>query len=551
MSAEAALTGGHTQDVTASAAWASSNLDVAIVSMDVATRGEVTAVGAGSATVTATFNGLTASAQVSASRMRVTSTVPTFQTLEDGVLSFNARLTSTLPATTPLRWRLSLIRKGLPPAADEPFAGQAVYYFTGAAGEDPERPETWTSSFVTDGSGVGYVGPESGFPVSTTQLQSDAGQTTALRMKFPFKGRYTLALELLDLTDSGAPARIDEATMQDIIVGTIRAPDASELLLYVASTNNDVNSAGVWPQAFSVHPDGTQLRQLTPVTNPIGVPRDTHSEVTRSPDRKTVAWVDGRDMSGGIFSTGLIYLADADGSNVRRLTQADASLCHEYSVEFSPDSKWVAFDRSCMRDQVPGGRDSMSFQFIIRADGTDERRILIPGHNDMPAPAPISNFGDGVFSRDGSTLYTLEFPAKGTRIWAYSLADGSSRMVVDFAIQGQEYAIIPGRPMVLPNGDLLYHYMNLDVSSDTWLERIKPDGTGREIVRPIVGHSGSTAGYYQGFFALSPDGTRVAYEQWDDATQGFIVMVSDLDGSNAVPMGNPPAYFVGRISWVK
>ncbi|MCI0569309.1 MAG: Ig-like domain-containing protein, partial [Myxococcaceae bacterium] len=33
LKAEAALTGGHTQDVTASAAWASSNLDVAIVSM--------------------------------------------------------------------------------------------------------------------------------------------------------------------------------------------------------------------------------------------------------------------------------------------------------------------------------------------------------------------------------------------------------------------------------------------------------------------------------------------------------------------------------------
>ncbi|MCY1022815.1 Ig-like domain-containing protein [Pyxidicoccus sp. MSG2] len=548
LKAEATLTGGHTQDVTGSATWASSNLDVAVISLDAATRGEATAVGAGSSTVTATFNGLSATAQVSAALMRVTATVPTFQPLEDGVLSFNARLTSTLPATMPLRWKLTLGRKGLPPAADEPFVGQAIQYFSGAAGEDPQRPETW-SSFETDASGVGFIGPESGVPVGTTQLQSGAGQTTPLRLKFPYKGSYTLTLELYDLTDSGAPARIDEPTTLDLIVGSIRAPAASELLLYVASTNNDIDSEAVWPQAFSVYPDGTQLHQLTPVTAPVVLPRDTHSEVTRSPDRKTVAWVDGRDMSGGIFSQGLIYLADADGSNVRRLTQADASLCGEREVEFSPDGKWIAFVRSCSSDPAPG-RSSTEFQFIIRTDGTDERRVFIPGHNDMPAPTPISSFGFGVFSRDSSTLYTVEFPAAGNRLWAWSLADGSSRLVVDFAIKGQEYASISKFPMVLPNGDLLYHYVNDEMSSDNWLERIKPDGTGREIVRPI-GLSELDARYLQGRFALSPDGTRVAYAQWDDVATGYTITVSDLDGSNAVPMGNAPAYYVGRISWVK
>ncbi|WP_181790664.1 Ig-like domain-containing protein [Myxococcus llanfairpwllgwyngyllgogerychwyrndrobwllllantysiliogogogochensis] len=552
--ATATLDNGTSQDVTTSATWKSSQPTVAVVSMDASTRGQVTPVGPGASSLTATFNGLSASAQVNVARLSVSAVVPTFQTLEDGVVSFTAQLAKAVAPSTKLRWRVTLSRTNPPmtssePEIQSPVVGQALRYDTGTAGEVSDRPETWMGGFETDGSGVTYLGPEEGFEVGTTQLQTSEGQTWAFRTRFAIKGRYTQLLELLDVSEAGAPVRLGGETALSATVGTLRAPDASELLLYAASPTGEATSEeSSFPQAYAVSPDGTRLRQLTPVPAPFVSPRDVHSELTRSPDRKTMAWVDGRDMFGGIFFRGVVYLADADGSHVRRLSQVSPALCGERSVEFSPDGQWISFVRSCSYDPFPG-RASTEFQYIIRPDGTDERRILIADVNDMPSPTPISSVVYGTFSRDSATLYTVEYLAKGTRLWAYSLADGSARKVLDFAVRGQEMASLSKFPMVLPNGDLLYHYRNLDVTSDTWLERVKPDGTGREIVRPIgLGNHGQ---YLQSLFTLSPDGTRVAYAQVDPETGIATIMVSNIDGTDAVSMGNPPAYFVRRVSWVR
>lgn len=552
--AEATLSNGRTQDVTASAAWTSNLPDVAVVSMTASTRGQVTPVGQGSATITATFNGLSANGEVSVSRLSVSGTVPTFQTLEEGVVSFTARLTNALPPSTRLRWRVGVIRHDPPtdlnvPPTDSPVVGQPVRYFSGAAGEVAERPETWTSGSETDAGGAAFLGAEQGFVLSGTGLQGVEGHTQSFRTRFAIKGSYAFTLELFEVGDSGALTRIGDATELSATVGTVRVPDESELLLFGASPTAGVESEEAsFPQAFAVRPDGSRFRQLTPVPSPFFSPRDVHSELVRSPDRKSVVWVDGRDKFGGVYFQGLLYIADADGTRVRRLTQANAALCGERMPEYSPDGQWISFVRSCMRDPSPG-RDSTEFTFLIRADGTDERRILISGVNDMPAPTPISPIVYSTFSRDSGTLYTVEYAIVGSRLWAYSLADGDARVVVDFTVRGQEVASIVRFPMVLANGDLLYHYRNDSVSSDTWLERIRPDGTGREIVRPIP--LGDMGQFLQANFTASPDGTKVAFSERDPVTGSNTIMVSNIDGSDAVSMGNPPAYFVRRISWAR
>lgn len=552
--AEATLSNGRTQDVTASAAWTSNTTDVAVVSMTASTRGQVTPVGQGSATITATFNGLRGTGQVSVSKLSITSVVPTFQTMEDGVVSFTARLTKALPPSTRLRWRVSVIRHNPPadlhlPPTDSPVVGQPVRYFSGTAGEVADRPETWTGGSETDASGAAYMSQESGFELGATELQGAEGHTYSFRTRFAIKGDYTFNVELFEVGAAGEPTRIGDAAELRATVGTMRATDASELLLFTASPSAGAQTdEESFPQAFAVRPDGSQFRQITQAPTPFFSPRDVHSEVIRSPDRKSVVWVDGRDKFGGVYFQGLLYIADADGSRVRRLTQASSLLCGERMPEFSPDGQWISFFRSCMRDPYPG-RDGLEFTFIIRADGTDERRVLINGINDMPPPVPISPLVFSSFSRDSKTLYTVEYALNGTQLWAFSLEDGSARSIINFSVQGQEMASIIRFPMELPNGDLLYHYGNEDVWSDTWLERIRPDGTGREIVRPVM--LGSRSEFLQSLFTLSPDGTKVAYTERDPVTGSNTIMVSNLDGSEAVSMGTPPTYFVRRIFWAR
>ncbi|WP_338865841.1 Ig-like domain-containing protein [Myxococcus stipitatus] len=552
--AEATLSNGLTHDVTASAAWTSSTTDVAVVSMTASTQGQVTPVGQGAATITATFNGLSGSGQVSVSKLSVTGVVPTFQMMEDGVVAFTARLTKALPPSTRLRWRVSVIRHNPPadihlPPTDSPVVGQPVHYFAGTSGEVADKPETWTGGAATDASGAAYVGQETGFELSATGLQGAEGHSYSFRTRFAIKGDYTFNVELLEVGAGGALARIGDAVELGAVVGTMRAADDTELLLFSASpTAGGQTEEESFPQAFAVRPDGTRFRQITQAPTPFVSPRDVHSEVIRSPDRKSVVWVDGRDKFGGVYFQGLLYIADADGGRVRRLTQASSSMCGERMPEFSPDGQWISFMRSCMRDPYPG-RDGTEFTFIIRADGTDERRILISGINDMPPPAPIWPLVFSSFSRDSRTLFTVQYAMKGAQLWAFSLEDGSARSIINFSVPGQEMASIVRFPMELPNGDLLYHYRNEDVSSDTWLERIRPDGTGREIVRPV--QRGSMGEFLQSLFTLSPDGTKVAYTERDPVTGSNTLMVSNLDGSDAVSMGNPPSYFVRRIFWAR
>src|SRR5215217_2964572 len=231
--ATATLDNGKSQDVTASATWKSSQPTVAVVSMDASTRGRVTPVGPGASSLTATFNGLSASAQVNVARLSVSAVVPTFQTLEDGVVSFTAQLATAVAPSTRLRWRVTLSRTNPPATASDsesqsPVVGQALRYDTGTAGEVPDRPETWMGGFETDASGVTYLGPEEGFAAGTTRLQTSEGQTWAFRTRFAIKGRYSLLLELLDVSEAGAPVRFGGETALSATVGTVRAPDASE-----------------------------------------------------------------------------------------------------------------------------------------------------------------------------------------------------------------------------------------------------------------------------------------------------------------------------------
>ncbi len=304
-------------------------------------------------------------------------------------------------------------------------------------------------------------------------------------------------------------------------------PNDGEALLYGAVHLGSETTL----QLFRASPEGSVDVQLTPDGDRI--PVDVNSFGARSPDRRTVAFVSGRDWpsdseGGGSPSRGVIYLADADGGNARRLTQAPAVTCRENMPRFSHDGQWVYFWRSCDSDPVAS---SFEFLFRIRPDGSDELRIVDTREADFR-----SIILWGTPSRDGRTVYGLKSKLAGDVLVAYDLETGTTRDIFDSTTEG---ASIWGHPVELDNGDLLFMYRKEGSETQpsiTRLERMSPEGIDRQPVRDLD-LDPEDVSIVDIYFQVSPDGKRLAYVHHirDEETgeKRASVWVSNVDGSEA------------------
>jgi Tol biopolymer transport system component len=106
---------------------------------------------------------------------------------------------------------------------------------------------------------------------------------------------------------------------------------------------------------FEADPDGTGLKALTHA-------KGYNAEGSYSPDGKQIVFTSNRDAADSLE----LYIMDADGSNVRKLT--DAPHCYNGGPFFSPDGKRVIF-RSDRKE-----KDRLQL-YVINADGTGEKAL--------------------------------------------------------------------------------------------------------------------------------------------------------------------------------
>jgi Tol biopolymer transport system component len=149
-----------------------------------------------------------------------------------------------------------------------------------------------------------------------------------------------------------------------------------------------------------------------PGSTTIGDPAFPALHPAWSPDGKTIAFSGGRyDSDRGV------YLMNADGSNVRRLSTAAGVV--DFSPVWSPDGTSIAFTAGALcAEEV----------WVIRGDGTGERPIL----ND-PAFSPSGQS----WSPDGTMIAFSRHPGGGyctsasfTGAVVVANADGSSMRVL-------------------------------------------------------------------------------------------------------------------------
>jgi Tol biopolymer transport system component len=224
---------------------------------------------------------------------------------------------------------------------------------------------------------------------------------------------------------------------------------------------------------FAMDVDGTNVVTIA------GDPAGSEFDGAWSPDGE---WVVYRDSTRGINNDDEIFIARADGSERRNLTNNPAN---DWGPDWSPDGLTIVFNSD---------RDGLLSGYLVDPDGSNLRRIDLDVWFEYPSFSP-----DGrriVFESAGGNNYevfvldlatnvaTKLTEARGNDSWPVWSPDGTT---IAFTSQRDDCRIAP------PDQECWREEGPDDQHNDIWL--IDPDGTNLRRVTPEAGQ----------FVAWSPD----------------------------------------------
>lgn len=226
---------------------------------------------------------------------------------------------------------------------------------------------------------------------------------------------------------------------------------------------------------YVANPDGTEPIRLTDGAND-GWP-------TWSPDGTKIAFSSTRyDSSvGACTSSGDqdlgcptdIYVMDADGSNVTRLTTTSGS---EYQPVWSPDGTRIAFTHT-LETWVP------TAVYVMDADGTDARQVSTHDGGSDFAPT---------WSPDGSQLVFASIRYEDWGIFVVN-ADGSGEHEIEF--EGEFGGWSENGPVWSPDGTFIASVCRPAAEGDdvVALCLVRPDGTDLSSIAEVLHGAGDIA----------------------------------------------------------
>ena len=173
--------------------------------------------------------------------------------------------------------------------------------------------------------------------------------------------------------------------------------------------------------------DGTRPRQLT---STLDATKSSDSEPRFSPDGSRLVFSRSiNDPSGHVGDTSEVWMVNADGTDLHRLT----GLSQSYSARWSPDGSHLLFTSS---PPVTGSASSDVGLWTIDADGTGLTRVI-------PYTGGRGRDHDADWSPDGSRIaYTHFEPDTGVRSLRVVNADGSGITTLLSNSQGQTYQYV-------------------------------------------------------------------------------------------------------------
>jgi TolB protein len=279
---------------------------------------------------------------------------------------------------------------------------------------------------------------------------------------------------------------------------TLPLPHGDGKIAFVGASDQDI---------FTVEPDGSGIVRLTTCeVTPCG----SVGGLAWSPDGATLLFSrfkDKFDPVGGAM--GPLYAIDADGSNLRPLTDCQSPSCQDFSAVWSPEGTRIAFVRD----------GSGSGVYVMDADGSN---LTLVSAGDTGSGRPT-------WSPDGRRIaFDRYADPDGTSTIFIAAADGSGMTPL---VSGEG---LPSRPAWSPDGALVAYTSNDAYSSKhgvdgqprarIWVTRV--DGADQRLL-----YSGEPGTTDLGPLAWSPSGTKLAFSIAPNA-RTRTTFVIDADGSH-------------------
>ena len=223
-----------------------------------------------------------------------------------------------------------------------------------------------------------------------------------------------------------------------------------------------------------------------------------------------------------------IYVMDADGGNLRNLTQHPA---RDIRPDWSPDGKQVVFisNRSGNEEILVGDQEI----YVMDADGSNLRNLTQhPGFDSYADWAPDGKQILFTSSRDGAhNVHIMDADGQNVRRLTDNPPDGEFAMAPVWSPDGKWIAF----EWVQAGGSGIY-LMNPN---------------GRDI-HPV---SSLEAGFYKGHAEWSPDGTQIVYFAWKDnnVSEGTMLIATKVRKkhweSERIDLPVPKDFLLNTVCW--
>ena len=340
--------------------WTSSDAAVAIDA-----TGRVTAVSAGSATITAESEGKTATLAATVTAVPVANVV---------VNALPAELeTGDQPA---LNVRLT-------DAAGRPLTGRVVTW-TSSNPQVATVSNTGVVSALAPGTATITATSEGKTGSATTAVEAAPSADLLYQRSTPTRNE----LFVLGFGPGAAPQMLNAGSVSH--QPTI-SPDGNRVAFYVGMTTQ---VGEVIEDIFAVDRNGMNMRRLT-----------TAAGVDNAPAWSPAAGANVIAYHHLDVTTGRsdIWLMNSDGTNARNLTTDLPGDLARGEPAWSPDGQWIAFTSS--RGTAGPGRGSI---WIMRADGSAKRQLTVhPGNGFDLAPSWSPDGQRIAFQRGGISIVTV------------------------------------------------------------------------------------------------------------------------------------------------
>ena len=277
-------------------------------------------------------------------------------------------------------------------------------------------------------------------------------------------------------------------------------------------------------EIYVMNADGSNLTRLTNYAS---------YDPVWSPDGTKIAF---RKYDTRGSSIGKIYVMNADGSNQTRLTKY---LC--FNAAWSPDGTKIAFDAYMDFDDpysVFNGTGGIKGIYVMNADGSNQTRLSLVGR-------------DPAWSPDGTKIAFSTYDLitsninKDTGIYVVDIDGTNLTNLTNGYNPGQSPVWSPDGKKIAFNVGTAIYIMNADGSNLTTLSSggydpvWSPDGTKIAFAFKgifVVNADGSNLTRLTNFLDIyntpvwSPDGKRIVFRSDDDGTSQ--IYVASTDGSN-------------------